>query len=96
MKYMKFDNIKLFEFIYESVIQDGGDGDATMIFQYQDHKVVADEFEIWLKTNSLIGWHRTNNEKDVVFSNHTENFMLTNERWDKNPIFSPERLLVIY
>ena len=73
------DNTKLFEFIYESVISDGGDGDCAVAFTAQDHKVVADEFEKFLATKPFGCWQRTNQEDgDVIFSDQQESFTFSN------------------
>lgn len=95
---MNFYNKKLFDFIYCSVLEDGGDGDATIIFKQQDHKVVASEFQEWLKDNSCFSWTRKDREEGIVLHHDQESFFLTNERWDKNPPerFNPERMLVVY
>jgi hypothetical protein len=71
-------NAKLFEFIYESVISDGGDGDLAVVFTTQDHRVAADQFEKFLATKSG-RWNRENLENgDVVFWDNQESFVFSN------------------
>ena len=73
------DNTKLFEFIHETVISEGGDGDVAVVFTAQDHKVVADEFEKFLATKPYGNWRRNNMEDgDVVFWDNQESFVFSN------------------
>lgn len=79
MKAEKSSNIKLFEYIYESVLESGGDGDVAVVFTAQNHRVVADEFEKFLKTKPFGCWQRTNQEDgDVVFYDQQESFVFSN------------------
>jgi len=73
------DNTKLFEFIYESVISDGGDGDLSLVLTAQDHRTVADQFEKFLATKPFGCWERTNQENgDVTFLDGQESFTISN------------------
>jgi hypothetical protein len=73
------DNTKLFEFIYETVINEGGDGDLALVLTAQDHLVVADQFEEFLATNPFGCWQRTNrSDGSVLFWNNQESFILSN------------------
>lgn len=45
-------NEKLFEFIYESVLGEGGDGDMAVVLTERSHRDVANEFEEFLKNKS--------------------------------------------
>ena len=71
-------NNKLFEYIYHSVREEGGDGDIIVGFRTQNYLQVADEFEIWLKTK-LGTWTRDNQEDCIVFTDNQEYFVFTNE-----------------
>lgn len=72
-------NQKLFDFIYEAVLDEGGDGDATLVFQLQDRNVVADEFEQFLAKQKLQPWHRVNRENEIIIYHDFESFCLTNQ-----------------
>jgi hypothetical protein len=70
---------KLFEYIYEAVTGECGDGDMAVVFTAQDHKVVADEFEKFLATKPFGCWQRTNQEDgDVIFFDQQESFTFSN------------------
>lgn len=72
-------NTKLFEYIYEAVTGECGDGDMAVVFTAQDHNVVADEFEKFLATKPFGCWQRTNQEDgDVIFSDDQESFTFSN------------------
>ena len=72
-------NAKLFEFIYEAVISDGGDGDLAVVFTTQDHRVAADQFEKFLATK-YGRWNRENLENgDIVFWDNQESFVFSND-----------------
>jgi len=74
------DNTKLFEFVYDAVISEGGDGDCAVVLELQDHKAVSDQFEIFLKTKPYGNWQREirdngdigfwDQQESIVFSNH--------------------------
>lgn len=82
------DNTKLFEFIYEVVNGDGGDGDIAVVFTAQNHVVVANEFEQFLKTKPFGSWERrTFDNGDIHFWDHQESFTFSNNdhfcRWSE-------------
>jgi len=88
-------NQLLFQFIYQSVIEEGGDGDAVIGFLAQDYSLVANEFEIFLKDNSEICWAKQQTEKYIVFENYEESFIFTDcKSFPEIPNYS-HRLLVI-
>ena len=71
-------NTKLFEYIYENVISQGGDGDLAVVFTTQDHRVAADQFEKFLATKSG-RWNRENlKDGDIVFWDNQESFVFSN------------------
>jgi len=71
-------NAKLFEFIFEAVISEGGDGDLAVVFTTQDHRVAADQFEKFLATK-FGKWNRENLENgDIVFWDNQESFVFSN------------------
>lgn len=76
-------NDKLFNWIYSSVISEGGDGDLVIGFTHQDYVVVAKEFKSWL-------WQTTDTmkmeikENHVLFVDNQEYIVFTNkENFDK-------------
>ena len=72
-------NTKLFEYIYENVISQGGDGDLAVVFTTQDHRVAADQFEKFLATQSG-RWNRENlKDGDIVFWDNQESFVFSND-----------------
>ena len=74
------DNTKLFEFVYDAVISEGGDGDCAIVLKSQNHKIVSDQFELFLKTKPYGNWQRADKDNGdiilwdqqeyIVFSNH--------------------------
>jgi len=71
------DNTKLFEFIYESVISDGGDGDLTVVSS--NHIELADQFEAFIKTKPYHNWSRKNlDDGDIIFWDNQESFVFSN------------------
>ena len=73
------DNTKLFDFIYETVNNEGGDGDLALVLTAQDHRIVADQFELYLKNNSVVGWGRqTVDDGDIIFFHDQETFIFSN------------------
>lgn len=73
-------NAKLFEFIYESVIEEGGDGDCTVVLMIQKAKDVADEFEKFLGEKEHY-FSRNDFDNRVTFCSNgmQESFTFTNE-----------------
>lgn len=73
------DNTKLFEFIYESVNNESGDGDLALVLTAQNHRTVADQFEKFLATKPFGCWKRSNQEDgDIIFSDGEESFTISN------------------
>lgn len=73
------DNTKLFEFVYDTVISEGGDGDCAVVLELQDHKAVSDQFEIFLKTKPHGNWQRENREnRDIGFWDQQESIVFSN------------------
>jgi len=73
------DNTKLFEFIYESVNNESGDGDLALVLTAQDHRTVADQFEKFLSTKPFGCWKRTlHMNGDISFSDGEESFTISN------------------
>jgi hypothetical protein len=71
------DNTKLFEFIYESVISEGGDGDLALVSS--NHIELADQFETFLKTKPHGNWSRKDlDDGDIVFWDNQESFVFSN------------------
>ena len=75
---MSSNNEKLFEFAVAAVIEEGGDGDMTICFIYQDHRAVADEFERWLLKEDVSSWVRFNGKDTVSFCDNQESITFTN------------------
>ena len=75
------DNTKLFDFIYETVIGEGGDGDLALVLTAQDHRIVADQFQQYLLEHhsKWAGWQRDNRpDGDIVFWQDQESFIFSN------------------
>ena len=71
------DNTKLFEFIYESVISDGGDGDLALVSS--NHIELANQFEAFLKSKPYGNWSRKDLDNgDIVFWDNQESFVFSN------------------
>ena len=72
------DNTKLFEFVYDAVISEGGDGDCAVVLESQDHKVVSDQFELFLKTKPYGNWKKKDLDNgDIVFWDQQERFVFS-------------------
>jgi hypothetical protein len=72
-------NLKLFEWIYDTIRKEGGDGDCVVGFTHQNYKIVADSFEMFLKTK-LGSWTKVDNETDITFYDHQEYFCFTDKQ----------------
>jgi len=72
------DNTKLFEFIYESVISDGGDGDLALVSS--NHIELANQFEAFLKTKPYGNWwsRKDLDDGDIIFWDSHESFVFSN------------------
>lgn len=69
-------NTKLFEFIYDAVISDGGDGDMAVVFTTQSHTAAADQFEKFLAAQTYGVWQRSDRtDGDIVFWENQESFV---------------------
>lgn len=80
-------NTKLFEFMYDAVIGEGGDGDLTLVLMCQDYKTVSDEFYAFLGTKCDLAawpWHRQEQDGLTVFYHDQESFCITNKRLDND------------
>jgi len=71
-------NLKLFEWIHDTIIKEGGDGDCVIGFTHQNYRIVADSFEEFLKTTRGT-WTRDNNISDVTFTDNQEGFTFTDK-----------------
>jgi hypothetical protein len=89
-------NDKLFEFVYEQVWRDGGDGSGLIGFRMQDYIKAADEFQAWLKEKDRFfnDWRRKDCDGYVVFFNNQESIALTNEEKYENHSFDAVSVLV--
>jgi hypothetical protein len=63
------DITKLFEFLYETVIEEGGDGDAVVISE--NYEQYAEEFDAWQKLNSY-NWKKQSTEGVIGFTDNQE------------------------
>ena len=68
-------NIKLFDWIYETVMGDGGDGDAVIGFMLQDYKVVAEEFREYFPAS----WEMVIGYNEIIFVDQQEYITLTSK-----------------
>ena len=68
-------NIKLFDWIYETVMGDGGDGDAVIGFMLQDYKVVAEEFREYFPAS----WEMVIRYNEITFVDQQEYITLTSK-----------------
>lgn len=76
-------NLKMFEFIFDAVLSEGGDGDITVALLCQDYKKVADRFYEFLGTKCDLAawpWHRTERNECATFHHDQESFTFTNNR----------------
>jgi hypothetical protein len=100
MKTQLEDNTKLFEFMYEKVLNVGGDGHLTLAVKCQDIKKVADEFYKFLGTKNDLAawpWHRTGrNDNEITFYHDQEGFTITNQLPTAEDLKFGEYFVVIY
>ena len=68
-------NNKLFSWIYDVIISEGGDGDAVLGFKHQDYKDVANEFKEWLGGSPFFKMEEK--EQYIIFSCDQEYFIFT-------------------
>lgn len=89
----KSTNELLFDFIYQSVIEEGGDGDIVVGFIHQNYISVTEEFESFLLKKPC-KWTKKQHEDHIIFFNDQEFFIFTNkESFDNIKNYGP-RLLV--
>ncbi len=72
-------NLKMFDWIYNSLVSEGGDGDIVVGFTHQNYKAVADLFEEWIKCNSRFPFNRNNKGTYVEFVDNQEYIIFTNK-----------------
>lgn len=87
-------NQKMFEFMYEAVLSEGGDGDLTLVLLCQKFKDVADEFEKFLGSQEVAPWHRVDQESYIIFYHDQEGFTITNDRRDKDESIGYTQMIV--
>jgi hypothetical protein len=72
-------NDKLFEYIYEALLAEGGDGDLAVVLQLQDLNSAVDEFERFLKQKEpTSSWKREPTHYGFIVSRDMECFMFSN------------------
>lgn len=66
-------NEKLFNWIYDLIIKEGGDGDAVIGFQHQDYREVAKQFRSLFPDS----WNMIEEEDSISFIDNQEYIVLT-------------------
>ena len=66
-------NKLLFDWIYHSIIEEGGDGDAVIGFKHQNYKEVAEYFSSLFPKS----WIMDIKEDHIIFYDHMESLILT-------------------
>jgi hypothetical protein len=66
-------NRKLFDWVYQVVIEEGGDGDCVIGFKAQDYREVAKEFRKYFPPS----WKMWERKDSVVFHDNQEYVVLT-------------------
>ena len=81
MTYSK-DNTKLFQFIFDAVIDEGGDGDISVVVQLQDSNLVANQFFEWVVKNNppdYQSWNINKRDNYVCVWRDMESFSFSDE-----------------
>ena len=75
---MTTDKTKLFELVYRDVMTEGGQGFDHIVVESQDHKILSDQFELFLKTKPYGNWKKKNLDNgDIVFWDQQERFVFS-------------------
>lgn len=64
-------NTRLFDWVYHTVLGEGGDGEAIVSFTIQDYRVVARQFQDFLSTK-LGNWKMEEHPDHVLFIDNQE------------------------
>jgi hypothetical protein len=80
-------NQKLFDWVYNAIIADGGDGYALIGFTAQSYKVVAEQFELFL-SKQFFGrrWIKDVHTDYICFHDREESIILTDKHGFENII----------
>jgi hypothetical protein len=82
-------NQLLFDWIYRSIIDEGGDGDAVIGFTHQDYKEVAKQFRSLFPES----WVMETKENHIIFYDDMESLILTDKaNFDKLINYGPRIL----
>ena len=72
------DKTKLFELVYRDVMTEGGQGFDHRVVESQDHKILSDQFELFLKTKPYGNWKKKDLDNgDIVFWDQQERFVFS-------------------
>lgn len=85
-------NQLLFQYVYQCVIECGGDGDAVVGFRYQNYKEIANLFEVFLKVKGT--WVRIDEDNYIEFLCHQECIIFTSEEKFEETRNYGQRLIV--
>ncbi len=92
-------NQKMFEFIYDAVMSDGGDRDCLVILTCESHIAVAEAFYEFLGTKHDLAawpWHRSERDGVITFYHDQDSISFTSKRLDKDPSLNYKRYVVTF